>query len=66
MFFIEILNPFFKDGPFSRSGLMNYWIEFSIFFAFMLFVSIWTLKAITRLQQEHAGQVAGSSRLATA
>lgn len=54
MFIIEVLNPFFKNGPFSRSGLMNYWIEFSIFFAFMLLVSIWTLKAITRLQAEHA------------
>lgn len=54
MFILEVLNPFFKGGTFSRSGLLNYWIEFSIFFLFMLLISIWTLKAITRLEAEHA------------
>lgn len=53
MFILECLNPFFKGGAFSRSGLLNYWIEFTIFFLFMLLVSIWTLKAITRLEAEH-------------
>ncbi len=57
MFILEVLNPFFKGGNFSRSGLLNYWIEFSLFFAFMLLISIWILKAITRLEQEYkAGQ----------
>lgn len=54
LFFCEVLNPFFKGGAFSRSGMLNYWIEFSCFFAFMLFVSIYILKAITRLEQERA------------
>ena len=53
MFIIEAVNPFFKGGPFSRSGVLNYWVEFGIFFAFMLLISIWLLKAITRLEAEH-------------
>lgn len=43
----------FKDGPFSRSGLINYWIEFPIFFLFMLLVSIFVIKAIDRLEREN-------------
>lgn len=42
----------FKSGPFSRSGLINYWIEFPIFFLFMLLASIYTLRAIPRLEAE--------------
>ncbi len=42
----------FKTGPFSRSGLINYWIEFPIFFLFMLLVSIYVLRAIDRLESE--------------
>lgn len=44
----------FKDGPFSRSGLINYWIEFPIFFLFMLLSSIYVLRAIPKLENEHA------------
>ena len=54
MFICECFNPFFKGGAFSRSGILNYWIEFSLFFLFMLIISIYLLKAITRLEQEHA------------
>ena len=54
MFILECLNPFFKDGPFSRSGLLNYWIEFSIFFLFMAIISLYLLKAIGRLERELA------------
>jgi hypothetical protein len=46
--------PFFHDGPFSRSGFFNYWVEFSIFFLAMLVLSIFTLRALSRLQREHA------------
>lgn len=53
MFFCEVLNPFFKGGPFSRSGMLNYWIEFTIFFLFMELISIYLVKAIGRLQKEH-------------
>jgi len=44
--------PFFPDGPFSRSGFFNYWVEFSIFFWAMLILSIFTLRALARLQRE--------------
>lgn len=44
----------FKSGPFSRSGLINYWIEFPIFFFFILLSSIYTLRAIPRLERERA------------
>lgn len=43
----------FKEGPFSRSGLINYWIEFPIFFLFMLLASIFILRAIDRLEREY-------------
>lgn len=54
MFVIEALNPFFKTGPFSRSGTVNYWLEFSIFFLFMAIISVYLFKAIDRLVQEEA------------
>jgi hypothetical protein len=44
--------PFFHDGPFSRSGFFNYWVEFSIFFLAMVVLSAFTLRALTRLQRE--------------
>ena len=53
-FLLLILVPFFPDGPFSRSGILNYWIEFSLFFWFWLLIAIYTLKAIARLEREHA------------
>lgn len=46
--------PFFHDGPFSRSGFFNYWVEFSIFFLAMVVLSIFTLRALTALQDEVA------------
>ncbi len=50
--------PFFHDGPFSRSGFFNYWVEFSLFFWAMLILSIFTLRALTRLQRERAEAIA--------
>lgn len=46
--------PFFRDGPFSRSGFFNYWVEFIIFFMAMMVMSLFTLRALTRLEREHA------------
>lgn len=51
------LMPLFKDGPFSRSGVLNYWVEFTIFFLVMLFVSIYILRAVGRLEREHTSGV---------
>jgi len=52
MFFLESFMSFFKGGPFSRSGILNYWTEFTLFFAFMALVSFYLLKAIGRLERE--------------
>jgi len=52
-FLLETMMPLVKSGVFSRSGLLNYWIEFSLFFLMMLVLSIYVLKAITRLEIEH-------------
>lgn len=57
-FLVLAIMPFFKDGPFSRSGIFNYWVEFTIFFLVMLIMSIFTLRALDRLEREHAKQVA--------
>jgi hypothetical protein len=53
MLVIETVMPFFQSGPFSRSGILNFWIEFGIFFTFILVLSVFILKAITRLHHEH-------------
>ena len=52
MFVLYLAMPFFRDGPFSRSGILNFWVEFSIFFVAMLVMSICTLRAIPRLYRE--------------
>lgn len=52
-FILESFMPFLKSGAFSRSGTLNYWIEFSLFFLYWLTTAIYILKAITRLEQEH-------------
>ena len=52
-FVLESMMPLVYSGPFSRAGLLNYWVEFSLFFLMMLVLSIYTLKAIGRLEREH-------------
>lgn len=52
MFIAEDLMPFFKDGPFARNGLLNFWIEYSIYFFYMLFVTFYMFKAVSRLEHE--------------
>jgi hypothetical protein len=52
MFVAECLMPFFKTGPFARDGILNFWIEFSIFFFYFPIVIFYMLKAIPRLEAE--------------
>ena len=59
MFIAEVLMPYFKSGLFARDGILNFWIEFVIWFVFILIVTLYILKAIARLEREHA---AGQSR----
>lgn len=54
MFVAECLMPFFKSGPFARQGILNFWIEFSIFFAYAPIITWFLLKAIPRLEREAA------------
>jgi hypothetical protein len=51
-FVVETVMPLVKTGVFARSGLINYWIEFSLFFLMMFVLSIYILKAIPRLERE--------------
>ncbi|HWS68620.1 MAG TPA: hypothetical protein VN325_38110 [Steroidobacteraceae bacterium] len=52
MFIAECLMPFFKTGAFARDGILNFWIEFSIWFVWAPLLTVYILKAITRLEQE--------------
>lgn len=52
MFLAEDLMPFFKSGIFARNGLMNFWVEYSIYFFYMLFVTYYLYKAVARLERE--------------
>lgn len=58
-FVLETMMPLVYSGPFSRSGLLNYWIEFSLFFLMMLVLSVAVLKALTRIEHEDAAAHAG-------
>ena len=53
-FLLLILVAFFHDGPFARGGLLNYWVEFSLFFWFWLIIAVYVLKAVGRLETQHA------------
>jgi len=53
MFLAEDLMPFFKQGVFARNGVLNFWIEYTIYFVYMILVTHYMFKAVTRLEQEH-------------
>ncbi len=53
-FLFELLMPFFKSGLFARQGWLNFWVEFLVWFIYIVLVTIWVLKAIPRLEQERA------------
>jgi len=52
-FILLTMMPLVYGGPFSRSGLLNYFVEFTLFFLMFLVVGIYVIKAIGRLEQEH-------------
>jgi hypothetical protein len=51
-FAAECLMPFFKAGAFARNGLLNFWVEFPIWFLWAPTLTYYILKAISRLEQE--------------
>ena len=44
--------PFFKSGLFARQGWLNFWVEFLVWFLYILVITYYVLKAIPRLEQE--------------
>ena len=53
-FLFELLMPFFKDGLFARQGWLNFWVEFLVWFGYILVASFYTFKAVGRLEIERA------------
>lgn len=53
-FLFELLMPFFKTGLFARQGWLNFWVEFLVWFAYILVITYYVWKAIPRLEQERA------------
>jgi hypothetical protein len=53
-FAFELLLPYFKSGPFARQGVINFWVEFFLWFFWIVFVTVAILKAIGRLEAEDA------------
>jgi hypothetical protein len=62
-FALELFLPYFKTGPFARQGLVNFWIEFFLWFFWIVFVTVGILKAITRLEAEAADEQAADEKL---
>jgi hypothetical protein len=55
MFIAECIMPYFFNGPFARSGILNFWIEFLIWMAWVPTLTYFILKAITRIEGENVG-----------
>ena len=54
MFVAECLMPYFRNGAFARNGVLNFWIEFMIWVAWVPVLTAYLLKAISRIEQEPA------------
>ncbi len=59
-FALLTMMPLVFDGPFSRSGLLNYFVEFTLFFVMWLVVGTYIIKAIGRLERAHYATHAGN------
>jgi len=55
MFVAECLMPFFFSGAFARDGILNFWIEFLIWMVWLPVMTFYGLRAVTRIEAEHAG-----------
>lgn len=54
-FIAECLMPFFMSGLFARQGMLNFWIEFFVWFFWIVGLSTYLLLAIGRLEAEARG-----------
>lgn len=57
-FLAELIMPYFRSGPFSWSGLINFWIPFVVPAAWQVTVSWFMLKASRRLNEEYESELA--------
>ncbi|MFM6830857.1 MAG: hypothetical protein ACKOVA_11080 [Novosphingobium sp.] len=51
MFVLECVMPYFRNGAFARSGILNFWIEFIIWMAWVPVLTIYAFKAIGRIER---------------
>lgn len=56
-FLAEIIMPSFRSGPFSWSGLFNYWIPFFGPFSLIALMSFFMMKAVARIEREDMARV---------
>lgn len=54
-FVAELLMPFFLSGIFARQGTLNFWIEFFIWFFWIVGLTTYMFSAIKRLEAEARG-----------
>lgn len=59
-FLFELLMPFFKSGLFARQGWLNFWVEFLVWFAYILIITFFVWKAIPRLKEERTALLEAS------
>ncbi|MFM6854850.1 MAG: hypothetical protein ACKOUM_12295 [Sphingopyxis sp.] len=51
MFVAECIMPYFRNGAFARSGILNFWIEFIIWMAWVPVLTIYAYRAVARLER---------------
>lgn len=53
-FVFEVLMPYFYSGLFARQGWLNFWVEFFVWFIFILTTTYYSFQAVPRLARERA------------
>lgn len=61
-FLFELLMPFFKTGLFARQGWLNFWVEFLVWFIYILLITFYVLKAIPRLEAERTASLEAAEK----
>ncbi|MBI2963114.1 MAG: DUF4386 family protein [Deltaproteobacteria bacterium] len=62
IFFVLLILPFVKTGPFAWNGMFNFWVAFFAWFIWIQAQSMFVFKAITRLEREAAAAEPGAQR----
>lgn len=52
MFVAECIMPYFRNGAFARSGVLNFWIEFLIWMGWVPVLTVYALRAVRRIEAE--------------